>query len=61
MLEVRAFHSRNEVDKPADDRRYHDRSDCAGGKDIPEAERLDGTGAYLCCEDCAKAAIGAPS
>jgi hypothetical protein len=53
MPEVRAFHSRNEVDRPIDERCYHDRSECAVGRDIPEAERLDGTGAYARCKDCA--------
>jgi hypothetical protein len=57
MPDVRAFHSRNEADKPVEDRRYHDRSECAAGRAITEAERLDGTGAYTCCEVCAKAAI----
>lgn len=52
MPKVSAFHSVNEAKKPAAERRYHDNSLCAAGRDIPQNERASGTGGYTLCEKC---------
>jgi len=49
-----AFHSINEVKKPAPIRVYHNNSACAPGRDIPQSERQGGTGGYRLCDDCAR-------
>jgi hypothetical protein len=52
MPAVAAFHSINEVKKPPQHRVYHNNSVCPSGRDIPQGERLSGTGGYRLCEDC---------
>jgi hypothetical protein len=52
MAYVDPFYSVNEAAKPADERRWHDQSDCGPGKEIPKGDRRPGTGGYSRCEDC---------
>jgi hypothetical protein len=52
MAPTPAFHSINEVKKPAHNRVYHDNSACPPGRDIPTWERKPGTGGYRLCDDC---------
>lgn len=52
LAQVPAFHSINEIDKPADKRVYHNDDACAPGRDIPKNERRGGTGGYRLCKDC---------
>ena len=53
---VADFHSVNEAQKPQDARRYHNNSECAPGRDIPQSERRFGTGGYRLCDHCARLA-----
>jgi hypothetical protein len=52
MSKVPAFHSVNEVKKPAHLRVHHDNGACPPGRDIPAHERRPGTGDYRLCDDC---------
>jgi hypothetical protein len=52
MPKILPFHSVNEARKPLVNRRYHDNSACAPGRDIPQNERKEGNGGYKLCEDC---------
>jgi hypothetical protein len=52
MPSVAAFHSVNEVKKPAHNRVHHNNSACPPGRDIPASERQSGTGGYRLCDDC---------
>jgi len=52
MPQVAAFYSVNEVKKPAANRRHHNNSACAPGRDIPQNERKAGDGDYKLCEHC---------
>jgi hypothetical protein len=54
MTLVPAFYSLNEIHKPATHRVYHNNNACPPGRDIPQKERLLGTGSYRLCEDCNK-------
>jgi hypothetical protein len=54
MANVYAFHSINEIQKPAFLRVYHDNSACPPGRDIPSWERRPGTNNYRLCKDCAE-------
>jgi hypothetical protein len=54
MPATAAFHSINEVKKPAANRVHHNNSACPPGRDIPHNERMTGTGGYRLCDDCAK-------
>jgi hypothetical protein len=54
MPRVAAFHSVNEVRKPAAERVHHNNSACPPGRDIPQSERLGGAGGYRLCEICAR-------
>jgi hypothetical protein len=49
-----AFHSINEVKKPAADRVHHNNSACPPGRDIPQHETRPGDGDYRWCHDCAQ-------
>lgn len=48
MGKVALFHSSN----PADPDVYHDQSECPSGQQIPEENRVPGTGGFLKCEEC---------
>jgi hypothetical protein len=52
MANVSAFHSVNEVSKPAAQRVYHNNSNCPPGRDIPSWERKPGTNYYRLCDIC---------
>jgi hypothetical protein len=52
MAQTPAFHSINEVKKPANHRVHHNNSACPPGRDIPNWERKPGTGGYRLCDDC---------
>jgi hypothetical protein len=52
MPRITAFHSVNEIAKPADKRVYHDNSTCPPGRDIPREVRRPGTGGYGRCHQC---------
>lgn len=52
MPTVPAFHSVNEVQKPAANRVHHNNSLCAPGRDIPQNERRTGSGNYRLCDVC---------
>jgi hypothetical protein len=52
MPKVPDFYSINEVNKPANDRVYHNNSACAPGRDIPQNERRLGQGNYRLCRVC---------
>jgi hypothetical protein len=52
MPKVPAFYSMNEAGKPTANRRHHDNSLCAPGRDIPQHERRPNTGGYRLCETC---------
>jgi hypothetical protein len=54
MPATAAFYSVNEVKKPTANRRYHNNSACAAGRDIPANERRAGMGGYSLCHDCAE-------
>src|SRR5581483_954995 len=54
MPTVPAFYSDREASRPAAMRVYHNNSSCEFGKQIPEAERRNGTNAYELCEDCGR-------
>jgi hypothetical protein len=54
MPQVFAFHSVNEVMKPASLQVHHNNSSCPPGRDIPSWERKQGTGNYRLCDDCAE-------
>jgi len=47
-----AFHSINEVKKPAHLRVYHNNNTCPPGRDIPSWERKPGPNTYRLCHDC---------
>ncbi len=57
MPKVPAFHSVNEVAKPAAMREHHNNSECPGARTIPDNERRLGTSpepgrGYPLCYDC---------
>jgi hypothetical protein len=52
MAFVDPFFSANEADKPADQRRWHDHSDCPAANEISKGDRRPGTGGYSRCEEC---------
>jgi hypothetical protein len=52
MTLVASFYSVNEVQKPVDQRVYHNNNACPPGRDIPSWERRSGTGGYRLCRDC---------
>jgi hypothetical protein len=52
MSPVLAFHSINEVLKPAHNRVYHSNNLCAPGRDVPSWERRSGTNNYRQCDIC---------
>jgi hypothetical protein len=52
MANVSAFHSINEVKKPANLRVHHNNDACPPGRDIPKWERKPGTGYYRLCDIC---------
>ena len=52
MSQVSAFHSVNEVKKPAHNRVHHNNNACPPGRDIPNWERKPGTGNYRLCDNC---------
>ena len=52
MPKVADFHSINEASKPVGNRVYHNNSQCAPGRDIPQHERRAGTGGYKICNHC---------
>ena len=56
MPKVADFHSVNEAQKPPEARRYHNNSECAPGRDIPQSERRFGTGGYRLCDHCERLA-----
>jgi len=47
-----AFHSADEITKPANLRVHHNNGACQPGRDIPQNERRQGTGGYRLCDDC---------
>jgi len=51
---TKPFYSVNEAKKPVGKRVHHNNSACPPGRDIPSWERVDGTGNYPLCDDCAK-------
>jgi hypothetical protein len=54
MAKVPDFYSVNEAAKPAANRRYHNNSSCAPGRDIKAAkEDRPGNNGYKLCEHCA--------
>ena len=54
MPRVDDFYSVNEINKPADQRVYHDNSACSSGRHIPQNERRPGKGGYPHCQVCTK-------
>lgn len=46
------FYSVNEVNKPAENRVYHDNTACGPGQEVPERDRRSGTNNYRRCYDC---------
>lgn len=50
---IAEFHSVNEINKPVQNRVYHNNSACLPGRDIPENERRLGAGGNGLCADCA--------
>jgi hypothetical protein len=52
MSPVYPFHSVNEIQKPPQNRVFHNNSACPPGRDIPEWERRQGTNNYRLCEIC---------
>lgn len=54
MPKVAPFYSVNEVKKHPTLRVHHNNNNCPPGRDIPQWERLDGTGGYRLCDDCQK-------
>jgi hypothetical protein len=52
MPKIADFHSINEIKKLAHRRVHHNNSACPPGRDIPQKQRLPGTGGYRLCEDC---------
>lgn len=56
MPKVPDFYSINEVNKPANDRVYHNNGACAPGRDIPQNERRPGQGNYRLCRVCTEEA-----
>ncbi len=46
------FYSVSEVNKPLQNRVYHNNSACLSGRNIPENERRLGAGGYPLCHDC---------
>ena len=54
MPKVPTFHSVNEHKKPEAERRHHDNSACAPGRDIPKNEQKLGAGGYRLCQNCIK-------
>jgi hypothetical protein len=52
MASTPAFHSINEVKKPANHRVYHNNTNCPPGRDIPSWERRAGTSTYRLCDVC---------
>jgi len=54
MSKVSDFYSINEAKKPANERVYHNNSECRPAHDIPPSERRNGTNGYRLCDHCAK-------
>jgi hypothetical protein len=52
MSKVSEFYSVNEVQKPQQNRVYHDNDACPPGRDIPQGERRPGRNGYRLCNDC---------
>lgn len=48
MSKVSPYHSSN----PSDPDVYHDHSDCPTGQQIPDRNRVSGTGGYRRCTQC---------
>jgi len=53
LQHVDDFYSVNEINKPAENRVYHNNSECHSGREIPQNDRVSGapTG-YRLCEHC---------
>jgi hypothetical protein len=54
MTWTATFYSVNEAQKPAAKRVHHNNNACPPGRDIPENERLTGTGGHRLCDDCSR-------
>lgn len=50
--ENRRLLSVNEVNKPPENRVYHNNSECHSGRDIPQHDRILGTNGYRLCAHC---------
>lgn len=51
-MEIKPYHSVNEIKKAPEHRVYHTHNDCKSGRDIPMNERLPGTSNYRKCQHC---------
>lgn len=47
-MKVSSYHSSN----PSDPDVYHDHSDCPTGQQIPERNKVSGTGGFPRCKQC---------
>jgi hypothetical protein len=51
---VAPFHFKDEADKPGQKRMHHTNDGCLEGQKIAQADRVDGTGGFRRCVDCAR-------